>query len=437
MIFSRANFGTFSTSVAIQACGAGTGILAARLLGPVARGELATVILWPTILSNLGLMGCSWVVAQEVAKDPQKESDWISVGTIVGFVMASLYFAAGFFLLPLLLPADRIYLLPLARLCLLLLPIDIMNQVLLSAEHGRMRWRRYNFLRLSYFVFYLFFVGVIGVTHRSRVGWFVAAFLASQLLSLAFRVWVQRKSLVSGKPTLRQCSYLIRESMPFFGATISNLISLQLDTILVVGVFNAEAAGVYAVASAFANGQSSLGEALGITSFAVLSNEANPHERKKIITETFRQSTLISCGAGIVLACLIPIVVVPLFGIAFSKAVRPAILLALAASVLGSANILNQGLRGAGRPLAGVVSQLIGAGVLVVSVLLFLRGFGLMGMAYAVGVSACVQLLVLILAAAEWLEISPLAFWPFSAGNIRLFLQQVGGLRLRYSRNPA
>jgi len=437
MIFSKANCGTFSTSVAIQACGAGTGILAARLLGPIARGELATVILWPTILSNLGLMGCNWVVAQEVAKDPQRESDWISAGTLVGLSMACLYFVAGFFFLPVLLPADRLYLLPLARLCLLLLPIDIMNQVLLSAEHGRMRWRRYNFLRLSYFVFYLFLICVIGLTHRSQIRWFVAAFLTSQLLSLLVRVWLRRRLLAMGKSPLRQCFYLIKQGLPFFGATISNLISLQLDTVLVVGLFNAEAAGIYAVASAFANGQSSLGEALGITSFAVLSNEKNPKQREKIITETFRQSTLISCGAGIALACLIPIVVVPLFGAAFSKAIRPAILLALAASVMGSANILNQGLRGAGRPHAGLVSQLIGAGVLAIAALFFLRGFGLMGMAYAVGISACVQLLVLILAASDWLEISPLKFWPFGAGSIRLFLQQLADLRLRSSRFPA
>lgn len=437
MIFSKANCGTFSTSVAIQACGAGTGILAARLLGPVARGELATVILWPTILSNLGLMGCNWVVAQEVASDPQREIDWITVGTLVGLAMACLYFTAGIFLLPVILPADRLYLLPLARLCLLLVPIDIVNQVLLSAEHGRMRWRRYNFLRLSYFLFYLFLICVIGLTHRPQIRWFVAAFLTSQLLSLLVRVWVHRRSLAMGKSSLRQCSHLLKQGIPFFGATISNLISLQLDTILVVSLFNAEAAGIYAVASAFANGQSSLGEALGITSFAVLSNEKNPNKREKIITETFRQSTLVSCGAGIALACLIPIVAVPVFGLAFSKAIRPAILLALAGSVMGSANILNQGLRGAGRPHAGLVSQLVGAGVLAAGVLFFLRGFGLMGVAYAVGISACVQLLVLILAAAEWLEISPLKFWPFGAGNIRLFLQQLAELRLRYSRFPA
>jgi O-antigen/teichoic acid export membrane protein len=229
----------------------------------------------------------------------------------------------------------------------------------------------------------------------------------------------------------------VRQGVPFFGATISNLISLQLDTILVVGMFNAEAAGIYAVASAFANGQSSLGEALGITSFAVLSNEKNPKNREKIITETFRQSALISCGVGIALACLIPFLVGPLFGIAYSKAIRPAILLALSASVLGPANILNQGLRGAGRPHAGFVSQLIGAGVMAFAALFFLRGLGLVGMAFAVGISACVQLMVLIMAAANWLEISPFRFWPFSAGNFRLFFQQMAHLRLRYSRFPA
>jgi hypothetical protein len=66
-----------------------------------------------------------------------------------------------------------------------------------------------------------------------------------------------------------------------------------------------------------------------------------------------------------------------------------------------------------------------------------LRKFGLLGMACAVGLSACAQLLVLIAAAAKWLKISPIEFWPFGSGNIKLFVQQVADLRLRYSRSPA
>ncbi len=437
MIFSRANLGTFSTSLAIQACGAATGILTARLLGPVARGELATVILWPTIFSNLGLMGCNWVLAREVAKDPERECDWVAVGLAVGIATAVVYLVAGYFLLPLLLPADRSYLLPVARLCLLLIPIDIFNQVLLAVEHGRMRWRRYNLMRLSLFLFYLALIGFIGVTHRAQIRFFVTAFLASQLLAVLLRLWIQRRSLAAGELRIEGCRHLLRAGVPYFGATISNLISLQLDTVLVVGLFNAEAAGIYAVASAFANGQSSLGEALGITSFAVLSNERNAASREKIITETFRQSALVSCGAGLALSCLIPFLVAPLFGFAFARAVRPAVVLALAASLMSTANILNQGLRGAGRPHAGLMSQLLGTGVMAVAALFFLRPYGLMGMAFAVGISACVQLLVLIAAAAKWLGISPLKFWPFGAGNVRMFFQQVAGLRLRLSRSPA
>lgn len=437
MIFSKANFETFSTSLLIQICGAATGILTARLLGPVARGELATVILWPVILSNLGLMGCNWVLAREVAKDPERECDWAAIGVAVGLATATLFLLAGYFLIPLLLPADRSYLLPLARLCLLLIPLDIFNQVLLAIEHGRMRWRRYNLLRFSYFLFYLIFIGFVGVSRSTQVRWFVSAFLASHLLALFMRLWIQRKSLAAGKLRLDVCRHLLQAGLPYFGATASNLVSLQLDTILVVSLLNTKAAGIYAVAGAFANGQSSLGDALGITSFAVLSNERNTRSQEKIITETFRQSALLSCGVGVVLSCLIPFLVVPLFGFEFSGAIWPGVVLAVAASLAASANILNQGLRGAGRPYAGVVSQLLGTSVVAVAALLFLRRYGLMGMAWTVFLSACTQVLALVAAAANWLRISPAHFWPFGVRNIRLFFQQVASLWLRYSRSPA
>jgi O-antigen/teichoic acid export membrane protein len=437
MIFSKANFGTLSTSVAIQACGAVTGIMTARLLGPVARGELATVILWPTILCNLGLMGCNWVLAREVAKDPERERDWVVVGVVVGLGTSALYLLAGYLLIPLLLPSDRTYLLPIARLCLLLIPLDIFNQVLLAAEHGRMRWRRYNLLRLSYFLFYLFLIVCIGVTRRNQVRWFVSAFLASQLLAALLRFWVQRKSLAAGNLRVERCGHLLRAGAPYFGATISNLVSLQLDTILVVSLLNTEAAGIYAVAAAFANGQTSLGDALGITSFAVLSNESNTEAREKLITEMFRQSALVLCGVGISLSCLIPFLVVPLFGFQFSQAIWPAVVLALASSSVALTNILNQGLRGAGRPHAGLVSQLAGISVLTIVALFFLSRFGLMGMAFAVLISACSQLSILVSIAADWLKVSPLEFWPFRAGNVRLFWRQVADLRWRYLRSAA
>src|SRR5580700_4009269 len=184
--------------------------MTARLLRPVARGELATVILWPVMLSNRGLMGCNWVLAREVAKDPERECDWAAIGVAVGLATAALFLLAGYFLIPLLLPADRWYLRPLARFCLLLIPLDIFNQVLLAVEHGRMRWRRYNLLRLSFFLFYLALIGFIGVTRRAQIRWFVIVFLASQLLAALVRLWIQRKSLAAGKLRFAGCRHLLR-----------------------------------------------------------------------------------------------------------------------------------------------------------------------------------------------------------------------------------
>ena len=437
MIFSKANFETFFTSLAIQACGVATGILTARLLGPTRRGELAVVILWPTILSNLALLGCNWVIAREVARSPERESDWIVAGIAIGLVSAFVVCLIGYLLVPVLLSADKSYLAPLARLCLWLIPLDVCNQMLLAIEHGRLRWQRFNLLRLSFFLIYLACIVLLAETRLAQVRWFVFAFLGAQGLTLLLRLWVQRRALVSWRVPHGECMRLVRAGVLYFSATLSNLVSLQFDVILVVSLFDTRAAGIYAVASALADGQSALGEALGLTAFGVLSNQENETGRKNIIAGTFRQSALISSAIGVALATLTPFLVAPLFGAQFLLAVQPAIVLALAASIAASANILNQSLRGAGHPHAGLVSQLVGTGILALLAVFVLRRLGLLGVAFAVFLSAAAQLIVLVLAAAHWLQISPRQFWPFGRREFRSIFQQAANLRVRYQRSPA
>jgi O-antigen/teichoic acid export membrane protein len=437
MIFSRANLGTFFTSLGIQACGVVTGVITARLLGPASRGELVTVMLWPMILSNLGLTGCNWALARQVANNPEREADQICGAAAVGLAASFLYLLMGYFLIPFVLPVDKSYLLPLTRCCLLLIPLDIFSQILLGIEHGRMRWKRYNFVRASFFIFYLILILALWATRNAQIRWFVWAFLASHLLTVLLRIAIQRKSFATGKLRFAGCLRLVRSGLPYFWATANNLLSIQLDKILVVSLMSTSAAGIYVVALTFSNAQSSLGEALGITLFAVLSNEKNPGSQEKILTETFRQSALISTGLGLLLACLIPFLIEPLFGVEFSQAARPAVILAIAAALTTSSDILNEGLRGAGHPYAGIASQLLGTGVLALGAAFLLHRFGLIGMAWAVMLSACTQVAVLVAIAANWLRISPFCFWPFAAKEIKIVFRQMADLRVRYSRLPA
>ena len=48
---------SLAASVAIQGLNVLTGIVLARTLGPAGRGELAAVMLWPSILAAVGSLG--------------------------------------------------------------------------------------------------------------------------------------------------------------------------------------------------------------------------------------------------------------------------------------------------------------------------------------------------------------------------------------------
>lgn len=85
----------------------------------------------------------------------------------------------------------------------------------LALEHGRMRWRRYNLLRLSFFGVYLALICFVGAAHRARVIWFVAAFLASQLFALLVRLWILRRSLLGGNLRIAPCRQLLAEGAPW------------------------------------------------------------------------------------------------------------------------------------------------------------------------------------------------------------------------------
>jgi len=79
----------------------------------------------------------------------------------------------------------------------------------------------------------------------------------------------------------------------------------------------------------------------------------------------------------------------------------------------------------------------LGTGVLAASAALLLPKFGLIGMAWAVVLSACFQIVLLIATASALLRISPLCFWPFGAKDVREYWRSLMALRLRYSRSSA
>ena len=73
MITFRAKvFHTQGTNLAIAALSLITGVVLARFLGVEARGELAIIMIWPPILSLVGLMGLHEAAVYFVARSDEK-----------------------------------------------------------------------------------------------------------------------------------------------------------------------------------------------------------------------------------------------------------------------------------------------------------------------------------------------------------------------------
>jgi O-antigen/teichoic acid export membrane protein len=127
---------TFLTNLTIQVCNLITGVLSARILPPEERGELAAIILWPSILGGLGILGTNWALIREAAAHPEKEADLARAAVVLGVVQAALFMVLGYFLVPHLLPADKQHLVNLTDMYLIFLPLNFVGLNLLALDHG-------------------------------------------------------------------------------------------------------------------------------------------------------------------------------------------------------------------------------------------------------------------------------------------------------------
>jgi O-antigen/teichoic acid export membrane protein len=416
---TRGFLSSFGANIFMQVCNVATGILAARLLLPVGRGELATVILWPIILESLGQIGTSWVFARQAAADPDQESDLARNAIFLGLALGGPVMILSYFLIPYLLPADKNHLLGLTRITLIMIPLSYVATNLLSLDQGRMRWTRFNLMRTLMTFSYLFFILIFWAVGFKEVKHFVAAFLLSYLIAAISRVLFLRKGIRRGKVNPRLCLKIMRLGVPFFLASISVMVAGQVDKALVVGLLPVEIVGCYVAAITFASAHLSLGGALGVTSFVCLANEPDPGRRSAFLAHIFRQSTWLYIIAGSGAALLAPVLITPLFGQQFHPAVKPAAILAIATSFVGLSSVLNEGLRGMGMAYPGTVANLLGGGLVALAAWNLIPAYGLMGMAEAVVLGALGRLIFLMAAVVFLLKVGMSQLWGLRISELR------------------
>jgi O-antigen/teichoic acid export membrane protein len=353
-----------------------TGPLQARALGPVGRGELASVIATLTVMPAIVGLGLNtyalWAVAQ---------------GRAVGRVLTTTVLISGLAAVPLMLLSW-----PIATalagghhtvavfilIGLLLLPVTLALNIAYDISVGLQLWRPVVMTRWlsigasSGATILLLALGKLTVTTGSVI--FVVAGIVNFLPVVAA---VSRLSLTP----LRAASSVAREGLSYGSKVwiwgIATTANGQLDQVLLLPLSGARQLGLYAIATTIPSIFVSI--LVGPLQAAVLSRVSGGNSDSLHIT--MRILTLIAVLEGIGGAIAGPFLIDILFGAQFSGA-TPMLWVLLGASVFTSYNIiLTAACSGAGRPEIGAWAEGGALAITIPGLFLFAPSYGGFGAA--------------------------------------------------------
>ena len=138
----RAYAHTFAASAAIRCLGVVSGVLAARLLGPTGRGELAVILSLPLLLVQIGELELPRSLAYETSRVGEIPRPLIATSFWVGLCLGCLQALVLALALPFYLPADKLHLLSASRWFMLYLPAMLVADTLMGSDQGKGRFGR-------------------------------------------------------------------------------------------------------------------------------------------------------------------------------------------------------------------------------------------------------------------------------------------------------
>jgi len=392
---------TTGSNILLALLGVLTGALAARLLGPSGRGQLAAIQMWPNFLAVMGNLGLPEALVYFSARSRAECGRYVGSAVSLNLLISVAVMAIGWVALPILLRAQAPEVVSAARWYLLLLPV----QALYLPHHGFRglsdftAWNAIRFLAVFGWLGLLVFGSITG---HNTPGFLALAYLAVlAVLAIPMLALARRHIAPPYRPDPRQWGPMLRYGLPSVTSGVPRTLNLRLDQMLMAALLPVQTLGLYVVAVTWSNAVGPLPNALANVLFPQTASQRDPNARHQVFATGIRLAVLSSVSVAVLVAIVTPWVIPLLFGAAFAGAVRPALVLVVAAAVDAVNMVLEEGLRGLGRPVRVLWAELAGLVVTALSLLLLLGPLGIMGAALASVFGYTAVLITLVIASRE------------------------------------
>ena len=361
-----------------------SGIVAARILGPAGRGELAAIQGWPSFLATMAMLGLPEALVYGSARWPERSARLLASAILLALLACVPFAGLGYIGMPLFLHSQPPLVIRAARLYLLLLPIYATSGMLYHPLQGLGKFAVWNTIRLLPGVSWLALLGVAALLgHRS------ATFLSNSNLIVLAALLVPVTAVVRGRlrgrfqPSVSDWPWMLRYGLPCVSSSLPRTFNLRLDQLLMAAMVAPSVLGLYAVAVTWSTTSQFAVSSLGRVLFPGVASITGAGEQRVFLSRMCRIAAALSIVTCVCMLALTPKCLPLIFGSKFEAAVPTTLVLIVAGCVNSVVAVLEDGLRGVGRPSAVLIGEGAGMCVTVVLLPLLLRTSGMMGAAVA------------------------------------------------------
>jgi O-antigen/teichoic acid export membrane protein len=372
-----------------------TGILAARMLGPTGRGELAAIQVWPMGLLSLLALGVNQAIVYWEGHG--FSADEVAGSTLViGTLQSVAAIGLGLLIIPFALAKYSAEVQHLGILFVLFLPALLFSGYPGNLLQGKQDLTSFYLIRVMPGLTYLVGLVALYVAHRTGLRGVVVSQVAGYCLGLSLGLFLVWKKL---RPRLRWRRELFPRMIDYGWRTqvtnLANTFNQRVDQMILSLFVPPQQLGLYAVAVTLSNAVTVFPQAAGIVTFSRGSGQEHRDAHATIAT-SFRASLL-----WLLLCCALLYVAAPylirfVFGAGFQGSVIACRILLPGALMIGLNQVLYNGSSALGHPGLPSIAEGVSMVITAVGLYLFIPRYGYVGAAAVSTVAYTVSFVILL-----------------------------------------
>jgi O-antigen/teichoic acid export membrane protein len=241
---------TMLVRIAVLAINILTGILSARLLGPLGKGEQAAIIVWPQMVPICVTLGLPTALLFNVKRNPESQSDLFSAVLVLAAVAGGVAGAIGAILLPHWLGHFEDGAILCSQLLMLSVPYSLIYLVTQGIIEARGKFALQNTLVLASAMFAVIVISVLGLTGKANsITIALAYILTGPPVGVISIIYVVRLTRPRFRNFSGSVATLLRFGVRQYLGDLFGVLTGVVDQFMIAGFLAPRMIGLYVVAA--------------------------------------------------------------------------------------------------------------------------------------------------------------------------------------------